>query len=136
MMPSGNVAALRVIIVFSPRRDSACIARAASSLPTPLSPNSNTCVSASAQKASWSRSSHATRLSPRWSVEREPSGWQLTRDDRRLQVRVSGRGARPSLDVIDAPYHPDYGVELTTRRLVWECRGEFPFELHTEIVPA
>jgi uncharacterized heparinase superfamily protein len=86
------------------------------------------------------RGEHGVRggllVDPAWTVEPEESGWRLACDGRGVRVRVRGRGAEPALDLVRAPYHPDYGVEVTTRRLVWACRATFPLEVYTEIVPA
>ena len=66
----------------------------------------------------------------------------MARDDehalelaRSILAHTNRKRAATELDIREAAYHPDYGVEVTTRRLVWECRGELPFELLTEIVP-
>ena len=32
-----------------------------------------------------------------------------------------------------SPYHPDYGVELTSHRLRWSYAGPFPVEVRTEV---
>jgi len=40
------------------------------------------------------------------------------------------------LEPVRASYHPDYGVEVTTQRLVWEYEGALPIEVRTEIAAA
>jgi len=86
------------------------------------------------------RGSHHVRggwlLDPAWRAEPAASGWLLSRGDLRLRVEVRGGGAEPVLGLVEAPYHPDYGVEVATRRLEWECEQPFPFEVRTEVVPA
>jgi uncharacterized heparinase superfamily protein len=75
-------------------------------------------------------------LDPAWSAQADESGWLLSRGGRRLRVRIRARDAEPALDLIEAPYHPDYGVEVATRRLTWFCEGTFPIEVRTEIAEA
>lgn len=75
-------------------------------------------------------------LDPAWTAEPDASGWLLAGHGQRLRVRVQGGQSRPSLSLARAPYHPDYGVEVMTQRLVWECEGTFPIEVRTEIAAA
>ena len=75
-------------------------------------------------------------LDPAWTAESDASGWLLAGHAQRLRVQVQGGGARPVLSVVRAPYHPDYGVEVTTQRLVWEYEGALPIEVRTEIAAA
>lgn len=75
-------------------------------------------------------------LDPAWSAEPEATGWLLAGHGERLQVRLQGGEARPVLSVVRAPYHPDYGVETTAQRLVWEYDGPLPIEIRTEIAAA
>jgi uncharacterized heparinase superfamily protein len=75
-------------------------------------------------------------LDPAWTAEPDGSGWLLTGHGQRLRVRVQSGESRPALSVVSAPYHPDYGVEMMTQRLVWERGGTFPVEVRTEIAAA
>ena len=75
-------------------------------------------------------------LDPAWGVERTDGGWLVRCGAERLRVAVSGRGARLRLETGEATYHPDYGVEVTTRRLTWRCHDAFPYEVRTEIEAA
>lgn len=96
-------------------------------------------------------------LSPGWNVRREPSGWALEREpekddngllseaprvpsretaagspSRPCRVRVHCSG-QPGLELrVEArPYHPEYGKEMTTDRLMWRSRADLPIEVVT-----
>jgi len=72
-------------------------------------------------------------VDPAWQVASHDRGWTLSCDGRRLDVRVQGEGFEPRLEVEPAVYHPDYGVEVATRRLAWRGRGAVPGRVRTEI---
>ena len=71
-------------------------------------------------------------VDPAWSVEPGDSGWSLARDGRRLRVELDGPESLKR-DLREVPYHPDYGVELTTRRLVWHVDGELPLRVRWRV---
>ena len=72
-------------------------------------------------------------LDPEWSAQPDEDGWILAGQGLRLRARVRSSGDPPQLDVGRSPYHPDYGVELTSHRLRWSYEGPFPVELRTEV---
>ena len=75
-------------------------------------------------------------LDPRWTAERNEAGWLLSSDDRRLRVSIHGEGDSPTLELMPAEYHPDYGVRRETLRLQWTVDGSFPTEIQTLVDPA
>jgi len=79
------------------------------------------------------RASGGLLLDPLWSAEPHEDGWILARAGLRLRARVRGSGPSPQLELGRSPYHPDYGVELTSQRLSWSYEGPFPAEVRTEV---
>jgi len=75
-------------------------------------------------------------VDPGWQVQSKPEGWELSREGVRLAVSVEMGGAPAVLSTESAPYHPEYGLELTTRRLVWRGMLEFPCRVTTRVEPA
>jgi uncharacterized heparinase superfamily protein len=75
-------------------------------------------------------------LDPAWEAEPSGEGWLLRCGEERLRVAVQGHGGRLRLETGEAAYHPDYGVEVTTRRLTWRSEDAFPYEVRTEIESA
>jgi len=65
-------------------------------------------------------------LDPAWSVEPESDGWRVECGERRLRIEVRGEQCEPTLSIASADYHPDYGVEVVSRRLVWAFEGVLP----------
>lgn len=65
-------------------------------------------------------------VDPMWSVVEEADGWRLECEGRRLRVEVRGEPCRPRLGVVRAAYHPDYGVEIESRRLIWSFEERLP----------
>jgi len=72
-------------------------------------------------------------VDPAWQVASHAGGWTLSSAGRRLNVRVRGEGFEPRLEAEPAVYHPDYGVEVATRRLTWRGKGAVPGLVRTEI---
>jgi uncharacterized heparinase superfamily protein len=74
-------------------------------------------------------------LAPTWQVAAAPSGWDLR--DGSLAVRVRVMTRQPVRFSIERrPWHPEYGREIETSRLVWRCDAQLPFELTTIMEPA
>ncbi len=72
---------------------------------------------------------------PDWEVVERPDGWSLNCGDLRVAVRVSAT-APITRTTHKRPIHPDYGVELITRRLTWRFEGHFPLTVSVCIEPA
>jgi uncharacterized heparinase superfamily protein len=73
-------------------------------------------------------------LAPGWTATPSESGWQLQREGKSLRVRLQGpTDLRLSLET--KPWHPRFGVEIPTTRLVWRWEGSLPFELMTNVAP-
>jgi len=71
-------------------------------------------------------------LAPGWKATPAESGWQLQREGKSLRVRLQGpTDLRLSLEA--KPWHPRFGVEIPTTRLVWRWEGSLPFELMTSV---
>lgn len=77
-------------------------------------------------------------IHPDWIPERlEGNRWRLRhRDEERAAVQIAFAGP-PSLAAFEeeAPYHPDFGLALAARRLVWACRAPLPLKVTTRITP-
>ena len=72
-------------------------------------------------------------LAPEWTAHPAENGWLLKRPGARtIRVRVS-TSAAVALSIAEAKYHPEYGQELSTSRLSWNCTGSLPFEITTEV---
>jgi uncharacterized heparinase superfamily protein len=74
-------------------------------------------------------------LAPGWSVTETASGWRLCRNDNSLRVRLQGP-TDLRLSVETKPWHPRFGVEIATTRLVWRWEGSLPFELTATVEPS
>jgi uncharacterized heparinase superfamily protein len=73
-------------------------------------------------------------LAPEWTVAVCDFGWVLRQKDDVLHVTLYGPdGLQRS--VASRPWHPMFGIELHTQRLVWEWQGELPFEVQTTVAP-
>jgi uncharacterized heparinase superfamily protein len=73
-------------------------------------------------------------LEPGWTATPAEAGWLLERDSASLRVRLQGPiELRLSLET--RPWHPRFGVEISTTRLVWRWEGPLPFHLATIIAP-
>jgi uncharacterized heparinase superfamily protein len=64
-------------------------------------------------------------LEPSWKVTLVPEGWELESGGTRLLLRIIS-GNELALSVEPAMYHPTYGLELKTLRLVWRYEGSLP----------
>jgi uncharacterized heparinase superfamily protein len=74
-------------------------------------------------------------LTPSWRATPITNGWHLHRGTHTVRLRVNAR--QPVLlDIEPRPWHPEYGAEMETSRLVWRCAAELPFEMQTVIEPA
>jgi uncharacterized heparinase superfamily protein len=71
-------------------------------------------------------------LAPGWTATAAESGWQLSREGHILRVRLQGP-ADLRLGLERRPWHPHFGVEISTTRLVWRWDGSLPFELSTTV---
>ncbi len=71
-------------------------------------------------------------LAPEWDALPAPSGWSLKRGPTRVRVVVHCRSPL-RLAVERCPIHPDYGVEITTNRLVWRYRGPLPLVVNMRV---
>ena len=74
-------------------------------------------------------------LAPDVSVAAAAGGFRLETRSGSLRVGIEGP---PELarSVETRPYHPEFGSELETRRLVWRCEGRLPLEVRTLVEPA
>ncbi len=73
-------------------------------------------------------------LAPDWTAAVCDFGWELRRKNHVLRVTLRGPGGL-RLSVTSRPWHPMFGVESHTQRLVWEWDGELPFEVQTIVAP-
>jgi uncharacterized heparinase superfamily protein len=64
-------------------------------------------------------------VAPDWRVRLVTGGWELARDGRRVLWRVMSR-KELGLSMEPAMYHPSYGLEMKTLRLVWRYEGNLP----------
>ncbi|GIX05277.1 MAG: hypothetical protein KatS3mg114_1146 [Planctomycetaceae bacterium] len=73
-------------------------------------------------------------LSPEWQVETLADGWRLRSPAGQLQVRLQ---TQPTVQhtVVQSSWHPTFGVEVPTPRLVWKYRGAFPLQVETCLEP-
>jgi uncharacterized heparinase superfamily protein len=75
-------------------------------------------------------------VEPSWQVRSCPGGWELTREGRSLRVSFEAEGGKVLLSTEQAAYHPEYGLEQTTRRLVWRGVLDFPCRSVIRVQPA
>lgn len=73
-------------------------------------------------------------IHPDWTVEPQPHGWRLTFGEHRVDVYIEGRHPL-TLSVESQPWHPEYGLEITTQRLVWRTTAPSPTDIITIIRP-
>lgn len=64
-------------------------------------------------------------LAPGWSAEEAPGGWKVEKNGLRLRIMVSGP-AGLSCRIAKAAYHPEFGLEEQTTRLLWQIESEIP----------
>jgi hypothetical protein len=74
-------------------------------------------------------------LEPRWAVAESTGGWEVRQGSRIVKIIVDGPvGLKRSLT--SKPWHPRFGVEVTTNRLIWEWEGALPLEVKTIVARA
>jgi uncharacterized heparinase superfamily protein len=71
-------------------------------------------------------------LAPDWTAAVSDFGWELSQKNHVLHVTLRGPGGLQR-SITSRPWHPMFGVESRTLRLVWEWHGELPFEVQTMI---
>lgn len=73
-------------------------------------------------------------LAPGWNVDDQPNGWRLTAATGNCAVCIQVLGPE-GLQRLRQPavYHPEYGREIATQRLVWQIDGLLPCTIKTEI---
>lgn len=85
---------------------------------------------------SQSRSSHHVEggwlLEPAWTVKPSPHGWELRREEKAVRVQLQST-TDLRLTVENRPWHPRFGIEAPTNRLVWRWEGELPIEVRTTV---
>ncbi|HXY37672.1 MAG TPA: alginate lyase family protein [Planctomycetaceae bacterium] len=74
-------------------------------------------------------------LAPRWTAMPAKTGWQLEREGTSVRLQLKGP-TDLQLSVETRPWHPRFGVEFPTTRLVWRRQGPLPFELTTTVAPS
>jgi uncharacterized heparinase superfamily protein len=74
-------------------------------------------------------------LAPGWRAEAAPHGWRLSKDALAVAVRFASERAL-QLGIETAAYHPEFGKEVQTSRLVWRYKGEFPLNASCTFEPA
>jgi hypothetical protein len=73
---------------------------------------------------------HAGPSRPDWTAEVTPSGWLFRHAERRLRVEIHPQQSI-EFDVVPRPWHPEFGREVSTQRLVWSGHITLPFRLTT-----
>ena len=71
-------------------------------------------------------------LAPDWQATPEGGGWLLINGEHRLRVGVHGP-AELVLSLCSRPFHPEFGRELETTRLVWQIVGAVPMDVATHV---
>lgn len=74
-------------------------------------------------------------LAPGWHASAAPGGWDLHGAGETLRVRIHSL-QRLALTIEDRPYHPEFGMEVMTKRLCWRLEGTLPVEIATIVEPA
>ncbi len=69
-------------------------------------------------------------LAPEWTAEVLPAGWLLRHTETRLRVEIRPQQSI-EFDVVSRPWHPEFGREVPTQRLVWSGNITLPFRLTT-----
>jgi uncharacterized heparinase superfamily protein len=73
-------------------------------------------------------------LEPGWAAVPSAGGWELRQGSRTLRVVLDSRAElRKTLEC--RPWHPQFGLELSTLRLNWQWDGDLPFEIKTIVEP-
>jgi uncharacterized heparinase superfamily protein len=71
-------------------------------------------------------------LAPSWQATPEGGGWLLVNGGHRLRVGVHGP-AELTLSQCPRPFHPEFGRELETTRLVWRNVGTTPMDVAVHV---
>jgi hypothetical protein len=71
-------------------------------------------------------------LAPDWTAIPAEGGWILQHTRHCLRVQLLGP-SHLQLSVENRPWHPRFGIEIPTKRLVWRYAGVLPFELKTRV---
>lgn len=74
-------------------------------------------------------------IAPEWTITPQTHGWRLENDGRAVDIRIDGNQPL-TLSMETQPWHPEYGLEVETKRLVWRCETALPAEIVTLIRPA
>ncbi len=74
-------------------------------------------------------------LAPEWTAAVCDFGWELSQKNHVLHVTLRGPGGLQR-SVTSRWWHPRFGIELHTPRLLWEWHGELPFEVQTIVAPS
>ncbi|MBW3541187.1 MAG: heparinase II/III family protein [Planctomycetes bacterium] len=81
------------------------------------------------------RASGGWLLAPGWHVEAAEGGWTLRNDSGTpLAVTITSTSSI-TLESAPAAYHPQFGLEWTTTRLLWNYEGVLPLQVTTFIAP-
>ncbi|QDS95815.1 Heparin-sulfate lyase precursor [Roseimaritima multifibrata] len=67
-------------------------------------------------------------LAPHWKIRMRENRWELTNDKQILELEIDA-SSRCQIDACEATYHPEYGVEIATKRLRWKFEGKLPFQI-------
>ncbi|MBP62407.1 MAG: hypothetical protein CMJ62_12880 [Planctomycetaceae bacterium] len=71
-------------------------------------------------------------LAAAWNATSIEKGWRLTRD--LLCVEVTVDSDKPlNFSIVQANYHPEYGIEVATQRLQWKYEGSLPLEVRCTV---
>uniref|UniRef100_A0A7C4QPH3 Alginate lyase family protein n=1 Tax=Schlesneria paludicola TaxID=360056 RepID=A0A7C4QPH3_9PLAN len=73
-------------------------------------------------------------LAPEWQPQQLASGWYVRSGTDALRIRIDTQHP-VHLSIEPRPWHPEYGVERNTQRLVWRCQHTLPFEMVTTWEP-
>jgi len=71
-------------------------------------------------------------LAPDWTATPAQGGWILQHTRHHLRVQLTGP-SHLQLSLENRPWHPRFGIEVPTTRLVWRYAGALPFELETSV---
>lgn len=71
-------------------------------------------------------------LAPGWTATPAEGGWSLQQARHHVHLRLQ-EPSRLQLSVEKRPWHPRFGIEIPTTRLIWRYAGEMPFELQTSV---
>jgi hypothetical protein len=74
-------------------------------------------------------------LAPGWTATAVEAGWQLERDGTSVRLQLQGPPDL-QLSIETRPWHPRFGVEIPTTRLVWRWQGPLPLQLVTAVAPS